>query len=195
MTEMKKYVFRDNEVFLEMLDGGSRSKFIRDSIQSKIKSCKNTYNEEIREDNQLIEYYISKINTYYEEIEELNKEKTKIEQLKDKSEKRLKKLIHEQNNKKNLLQQKIQEKKNEKLTQIRETIIEELISNLLRQKEDKNRQTLNLDYLVKKGEYENIKELKTELIIYINNLKYDSTSNQEISEKDIEYLKTKIRSN
>ena len=186
MKKDKKYVFRDHEELLEKLESGTRSEFIREAIKLKIKLSKKTYNIKTEETNEIIKFYENRIKKYDEELEQLTKEQDNIRKQKNNMINKLEKAKQEQTNRKIILEQ-------QNKLENRENIIEYIISNTLRKRQDKKINPLNMDYLVEKGSYENILELKNDIINHINNLEeYDTINDQKIFKNDIEYLKNNI---
>ena len=183
MKQDNRYTFRDLEGFLDELDQGIRSQFIREAIESKLHSNTSTYQEEVEETGKLIEFYENTIKTYDEEI-------ALLQQNKKRTTTKLEKLTIEQERKKKIVgkQEKIEDY--EKLRQIRQKILTQITITLLEQ----DKHAPNMNYLKTLGQYKSLKELRNEVITYVDTLnEYDTIQGKKIEQKDLEYIKQQIR--
>lgn len=183
MKQDNRYTFRDLEGFLDELDQGIRSQFIRDAIESKLHSNTSTYQEEVEETGKLIEFYENTIKTYDEEI-------ALLQQNKKRTTTKLEKLTIEQERKKKIVgkQEKIEDY--EKLSQIRQKILTQITITLLEQ----DKHAPNMNYLKTLGQYKSLKELRNEVITYVDTLnEYDTIQGKKIFKKDLEYIKQQVR--
>ena len=183
MKQDNRYTFRDLEGFLDELDQGIRSQFIREAIESKLHSNTSTYQEEVEETGKLIEFYENTIKTYDEEI-------ALLQQNKKRTTTKLEKLTIEQERKKKIVgkQEKIEDY--EKLRQIRQKILTQITITLLEQ----DKHTPNMNYLKTLGQYKRLKELRNEVITYVDTLnEYDTIQGKKIFKKDLEYIKQQVR--
>ena len=183
MKQDNRYTFRDLEGFLDELDQGIRSQFIREAIESKLHSNTSTYQEEVEETGKLIEFYENTIKTYDEEI-------ALLQQNKKRTTTKLEKLTIEQERKKKIVgkQEKIEDY--EKLRQIRQKILTQITITLLEQ----DKHAPNMKYLKTLGQYKSLKELRNEVITYVDTLnEYDTIQGKKIFKKDLEYIKQQVR--
>ena len=183
MKQDNRYTFRDLEGFLDELDQGIRSQFIREAIESKLHSNTSTYQEEVEETGKLIEFYENTIKTYDEEI-------ALLQQNKKRTTTKLEKLTIEQERKKKIVgkQEKIEDY--EKLRQIRQKILTQITITLLEQ----DKHAPNMKYLKTLGQYKSLKELRNEVITYVDALnEYDTIQGKKIFKKDLEYIKQQVR--
>lgn len=183
MKQDNRYTFRDLEGFLDELDQGIRSQFIREAIESKLHSNTSTYQEEVEETGKLIEFYENTIKTYDEEI-------ALLQQNKKRTTTKLEKLTIEQERKKKIVgkQEKIEDY--EKLSQIRQKILTQITITLLEQ----DKHAPNMKYLKTLGQYKSLKELRNEVITYVDTLnEYDTIQGKKIFKKDLEYIKQQVR--
>ena len=183
MKQDNRYTFRDLEGFLDELDQGIRSQFIREAIESKLHSNTSTYQEEVEETGKLIEFYENTIKTYDEEI-------ALLQQNKKRTTTKLEKLTIEQERKKKIVgkQEKIEDY--EKLSQIRQKILTQITITLLEQ----DKHAPNMKYLKTLGQYKSLKELRNEVITYVDALnEYDTIQGKKIFKKDLEYIKQQVR--
>ena len=183
MKQDNRYTFRDLEGFLDELDQGIRSQFIREAIESKLHSNTSTYQEEVEETGKLIEFYENTIKTYDEEI-------ALLQQNKKRTTTKLEKLTIEQERKKKIVgkQEKIEDY--EKLRQIRQKILTQITITLLEQ----DKHAPNMNYLKTLGQYKSLKELRNEVITYVDTLnENDTIQGKKIFKKDLEYIKQQVR--
>ena len=183
MKQDNRYTFRDLEGFLDELDQGIRSQFIREAIESKLHSNTSTYQEEVEETGKLIEFYENTIKTYDEEI-------ALLQQNKKRTTTKLEKLTIQQERKKKIVgkQEKIEDY--EKLRQIRQKILTQITITLLEQ----DKHAPNMNYLKTLGQYKSLKELRNEVITYVDALnEYDTIQGKKIFKKDLEYIKQQVR--
>lgn len=183
MKQDNRYTFRDLEGFLDELDQGIRSQFIREAIESKLHSNTSTYQEEVEETGKLIEFYENTIKTYDEEI-------ALLQQNKKRTTTKLEKLTIEQERKKKIVgkQEKIEDY--EKLSQIRQKILTQITITLLEQ----DKHAPNMNYLKTLGQYKSLKELRNEVITYVDTLnENDTIQGKKIFKKDLEYIKQQVR--
>lgn len=183
MKQDNRYTFRDLEGFLDELDQGIRSQFIREAIESKLHSNTSTYQEEVEETGKLIEFYENTIKTYDEEI-------ALLQQNKKRTTTKLEKLTIEQERKKKIVgkQEKIEDY--EKLSQIRQKILTQITITLLEQ----DKHAPNMKYLKTLGQYKSLKELRNEVITYVDTLnENDTIQGKKIFKKDLEYIKQQVR--
>ena len=183
MKQDNRYTFRDLEGFLDELDQGIRSQFIREAIESKLHSNTSTYQEEVEETGKLIEFYENTIKTYDEEI-------ALLQQNKKRTTTKLEKLTIEQERKKKIVGKQEEIEDYEKLSQIRQKILTQITITLLEQ----DKHAPNMKYLKTLGQYKSLKELRNEVITYVDTLnEYDTIQGKKIFKKDLEYIKQQVR--
>ena len=190
MTKDRKYSFRDPQGLLEKLDQGSRSHFIREAVESKIRTSKSTYPIELEETRELMNFYTTKLETYDEQLIELEKEKEGLEQYRNNTQYKLDKIRKTHNMRKQILRKQSELEKMEQQINTRIRIFNEIIKNKLAQRENNTDTTINMEYLKIKGNYESINELELDLKEYVKGLQeYDTIQGIQIFKNDIEYLK------
>lgn len=191
---MKKesiYTYRDPDGLLEKIDTGTRSQFIREAVETKIRNSKTTYPMELEETCELIKFYSQKLGNYEDQINNLEQETKTIQKLKEKTTKKLQKAVQEHETKKHIIEKQQELEYNDQLQETRKQIYHKIILNMLEQKNKDTKITLNTEYLEISGKFKNTQELKTHLTSYIkNNLhEYDKIDDRIIFKDDIEYLK------
>ena len=152
-------------------------------------------NSKLIEIIKLINFYKGMIESYECQLNILEDNRKKLIKLKNDTEKSLEKTVQQQNQIKTINQSIEEKQSNEKLHKEREKILNQITINILQCKDNKETHPINMDYMKQLGKYKNIKQLRTDLILHINNLsEHDNINGRTISKKDIEYLKKKIRS-
>lgn len=195
MADNNSHHFRDKDKLLRNVAEGKKSQFIRDSLKLKLCIDDTAYQQKQASINDLINFYVENNKMYDEEIkytekrvEKLKKEKKannlKISDLK----KNLNEIMDQIETKKQLI------KDNDTIKHKNETA-RTLIKNILITRNDVGADPVNIDYLVKYGNFENKKEFSIFVQEYIkDNIKVDDIILDNIlKEEDIEYIKTIAR--
>ena len=188
--DKNQYTYRDPNNLLKEIENGQRSKFIREAVETKIRNSKKTYPQELEVTDDLIKFYSQKLEDCEEQLQKIEQENQNLQKIREKISKKLQKTIEEHETKKNILKKQEELELKDQILETRQYIYHKIILNLLEQKNNPTTQ-INTEYLMIKGKFKTVKELRKQLTKYIkNNLhEYDQILDRTIFKEDIEYLK------
>ncbi|RAP46665.1 MAG: hypothetical protein BZ136_07365 [Methanosphaera sp. rholeuAM74] len=194
MEKCKTYSFRDNKGLLEGFDKGTRSEFIREAIETKIR-MKEIYDKELIEVVELIDYYSDRLEWIEYEIKRINKDKKKLLSMKRKTKNKHEKFIIERNKMLNALEREDNLDYEDNLDILKDNACKTIITNLLLQLNDPSVKPVDTKYLKNKAKFISMDELRQRCLSYVEKHVPENTviSNMIVTKKDIKYLKKMIK--
>ena len=186
----KTYTFRDPEHLLDNLETGNRSEFIRESVKLRIKLGKNIYHEELLHTEELIKYFTDKQRVCQENLDQIEEDRKKLQQMNRKAENELKKLLKEKSKIIFSIEQENKISRMDDLKIIRENVFKTLVKTIIRKRIDPEADAINIDFLYNRTQYITKDEFKHHTLEYVEKNIHagDYIAKHIITPEDIQYI-------